>query len=143
MVVYGDSSSVDVKYDRTLGGLYHVTAIEPYRGEIVLEDFNHIIGSLFPDLDAMRRAVISAFSGDVGDTLDNVLLSHKGYTDYMNWVNSLDPDLFKNISPSDISDERAKPLPDGRLLIWIDILPATRLEKTIDKDDWSWKKRPN
>jgi DNA-binding transcriptional LysR family regulator len=124
------------------GQHYRLVRISPHNGP--LPECGHLIGQVFPDLAAIRRALIAAMKGTVGDTLDNVLLSAAAYTAWQETAISAAKRLVaQGMVIESIPDEMAKPLPDGRLLIWVDLPDGQKVELAIAKTDWAWRRRPN
>ena len=115
---------------------------EPDIGE--MPDVSHLVGSLFPDMGALRRSVVAAMTGVTGDTLDHVVLTQVGYEMAVRALAHAAGKLEgSGISPDEIPDEQAKSMPDGSLLIWVDLPNGQRIETSIPEKEWAWRKRPN
>jgi len=109
-----------------------------------MPEVGHLVGQRFPDLSALRRALVAAMRGDVGGTLDNVLLSRWAYDTWIDRASQAAQSLKgAGVDPETIPDEMAKPLPDGSLLIWVDVPNHERVELVVPKGHWTWRKRPH
>ena len=97
----------------------------------VMPEVGHLVGQRFENLETMRKALIDAMRGPVGGTLNHVLLSRWAYDAWIDKISGVDQDA--------IPDEMVKPLPDYGLLIWVD-LPSGRVELTVPKGHWAWRK---
>ena len=130
------SHAVVASVERMFDGSVKLRGVGPLDGQ--MPDATHLVGQCFPDLSALRRALVAAMRGDVGGTLDNVLLSRWAYD---TWVDraSKAAQSINGVDSETIPDEMAKPLPDGSLLIWVD-LPNGRVEFTVPKGHWAWRK---
>jgi hypothetical protein len=109
-----------------------------------LPDHAHLMDpkAYFPDLDALKRAILAALHGPVGDTLDHVLLTP---TAYQRWIQTIQQTLQATktpINPDHIPNERAKALPDGRLKIWVDLPTGRTLKLLLPASDWAWRNGP-
>lgn len=119
-------------------------ALRPLDGP--LPEVDHLIDQAFADFDAVRRALLAAMMGEVGDTLDNVSLSAQAYDAWMAKAAAAARTLAasgSSIDPDSIPDERAKPLPDGSLLIWVPLPDGARVELVVPKGQWAWRVRPS
>jgi len=122
---------------------YKLLEVDAVSGK--LPEVNELLGLVYPDLQAVRNCLVVAMK-DLGDTLDRVSLSLAAYYAWQDIAvragqkaNSL------GVSVEEIPDELAKALPDGHLLIWVDVPMVGRVELSIPPHDWEWtnKKRPN
>ena len=133
------SHAVVASVERLPDGGLKLRGIGPLDGP--MPDVTHLMGQRFPDLAALRRALVAAMRGDVGGTLDNVLLSRWAYDAWIDRASQAAQSI-NGVAPETIPDEMAKPLPDGSLLIWVD-LPSGRVELTVPKGHWAWRRHPN
>jgi hypothetical protein len=124
-------------------GCLRLMKLEPVEGP--LPEWDHLAGELFLDEDGVRRAVEAALRGAVGDTLDLVRLDEQAYRDWLarageaanRWARS-----GRLATLSAIPDERARPLPDGSLEIYLD-LPGERVSLIVPPGRWAWRVRPS
>jgi hypothetical protein len=109
-----------------------------------MPEVGHLIGGLFPDIAACRRALLAAMKGHVGDTLDNVLISAAAYAAWLEKAGAAARQMAAlGVAPNAIPDELAKPLPDGSLLVWVDVPALGRVSMLVPKEQWQWKRFPN
>lgn len=135
------SHAVMARVERVDDGL-RLLEVEPQQGP--MPDVDHLVGALFPDAGAVRRAVLAAMDGVVGDTLDNVLFTRQAYEAVMAAMTRAGSALRQAGIPLDaIGTEMAKPLPSGELLVWVDVKGGPRVEVVIPKGEWAWRRRPN
>jgi hypothetical protein len=124
-----------------VGENIRLVGVRPLDGE--MPEVGHLLGGLFPDVKALRLALVAALKGVVGDTLDNVLLSGRAYAAWQQKAAEAARALPKGVDPGEIPDEKAKPLPDGRLLIWVELPGGGRVELAVPKDEWAWRVKPS
>ena len=132
------SHAVQAVVERRQGGVV-LKEVQPLAGR--LPEVGHLLGQTLPDLPSLRRALVAAMRGVVGDTLDHVLLSPQAYAAWLERAAQAAAAL-DGVSPDAIPDEMAKPLPDGSLLIWV-TLPAGRVELVVPRGHWAWRRPPN
>lgn len=109
-------------------------------------DIGHLSGATFPDQQAVHLALVAAIKGRVGDTLDNVLLSPRAYRQWQETAAEavrVAASMGLRVDPDTIPDEMAKSLPDGRLLIWVDVPGFRRIQLVVPNGQWTWRNRPN
>lgn len=138
-VRHNKSHAVWVDLRATQGG-YVLERVRPLDGP--LPEYSHLQGETFPDVRSVRLAVLAAMRGVVGDTLDNVRLSMWAYTAWVE-VASRAASGLGQIDPDSIPDEMAKPLPNGDLLIWVDLPDGNKATLNVPKGHWEWKKKPH
>ena len=109
-----------------VGGAVRLVRVEPHTGP--LPEVAHLVGQVFPDHAAVRRALLAAMSSETGDTLDNVLLSQAAYEQWLGAATRA---------------ARARPMPSGELLIWVDLPNGQRVEARIPPGEWTWRRRPS
>lgn len=125
-----------------VGEHLRLLGVRPLDGD--MPEVGHLIGAIFPDVAACRNALLAAMKGPVGDTLDNVLLSAAAYAAWLEKAGAAANRMVAlGIAPDAIPDEMAKPLPDGSLLIWVDIPQFGRVSMSVPKEHWQWRQRPN
>lgn len=109
-----------------------------------LPEYEHLIDPrvYFPDLDALKRAVLATMHGPVGDTLDNVLLTERAYNQWMNHAQQALANLKTPLDPQAIPDERARALPNGCLRIWVDLPNGHTVKLDLPPEDWAWRNGP-
>ena len=74
-----------------------------------------------------------------GNTLDRVLLSQLAYEAWLHRAQTAAAVLVGDqSSPVYIQDERAEPLPDGGLLIYVDT-SLGRVSLTVPAGHWAWR----
>jgi hypothetical protein len=142
LIVYHENRGVRAFLIPDQGGL-RLMKLESIQGPI--PEWDHLAGELFLDADGVRRAILAAMRGAVGDTLDLVRLDEQAYRDWLmlahdtitRWTNS-----GRFIDPQKIPDEQARPLPDGSLEIYLD-LPGERLSMIVPPDRWTWRRQPS
>ena len=140
-VRHNASTAVVASVERLPDGTVKLNGVGPLDG--VMPDVRHLLDQRFPNLSALRRALVAAMRGAVGDTLDHVLLSKWAYVAWEEKASQAAQSLKgAEVDPESIPDEMAKPLPSGDLLIWVD-LPSGKVELTIPKDHWAWRRHPN
>lgn len=121
------------------GDSWRLERIEKVEGEP--PDAGHLIGGVFPDLDAARRAIKAAFKAS-GDTLDNVLIDRESYEAWMELARRAAASL-RGVNPTDIPDERARALPSGELEIYVEIKGKKKISMKIPAGRWKWRSPPN
>ncbi|RME81251.1 MAG: hypothetical protein D6775_14040 [Caldilineae bacterium] len=118
-----------------------LVGVEPYQGPV--PEVAHLLGAEFPDNASVRRALIAAMKGPVGDTLDNVLLSKRAYDAWLLFAQQQAARLAsEGVHASAISDEMAEALPDGSLKIWVTV-GEEEISMLIPPEEWSWKNPPS
>jgi len=137
VVRHNVSHAVTAVVERNDDGSVRLEGVQPLAGK--MPEADHLLGQRFPDLAALRRALVAAMRGVVGDTLDHVLLSKWAYDAWMDRV-SRAAETLVGVEPESIPDEMAKPLPDGGLLIWVD-LPAGRVDLVVPIGHWAWRRQ--
>lgn len=106
-------------------------------------DHQHLLGAgRFTDLDALKRAVLAAMAGPVGDTLDRVLLTQAAYQRWMETARAAVATLKTPLDGNAIPDERASALPDGRLRIWVDMPNGQTIKLDLAPHEWAWRDGP-
>lgn len=98
-------------------------------------EYGHLSGREFPDMSALRRAVLAAMRGPVGTTLDRVLLSPWAYH---SWLKTVEDTDLADLDPQLIPDEQARPISGGRLLIWVDLPNGRKVDLIIPPEHWAW-----
>jgi len=109
-------------------------------------DADHLIGVTFPDVSALRRAVLASMDDEAGDALDNILLSRWAYDQWEKAATRAVRQALmrgKFIDPAKIGQERAKQGENGSLIIYCDMPGIGRVELTIPPGHWSWRVKPN
>lgn len=110
-----------------------------------MPDVAHLVGQLFIDLKSLRLAILAAMKGNVGDTLDRVLLSPAAYAA---WYKTVDDNAaaIKKVEAADgaqIPDERAREISGKRLLIWVDLPTGEKICLILPQKEWAWRQKPN
>ena len=137
VVRHNVSHAVTAVVERNDDGSVRLEGVQPLAGK--MPEADHLLGQRFPDLAALRRALVAAMRGVVGDTLDHVLLSPQAYAAWLERAAQAAAGL-DGVSPDAIPDEMAKPLPDGSLLIWVD-LPAGMVDLVVPIGHWAWRRQ--
>lgn len=120
---------------------FRLLSVAPRDGK--MPSMEHLLGVDYPDLGCVKRVLVSAMK-DCGDTLDNVNLSLQAYQAWMEVANrACRQAVSLGVDASSIPDEMAKALPDGHLLIWVDVPGMGRVEMRVPKGGWAWRKQPN
>lgn len=123
---------------------FTLVSVRPLDGP--LPEVEHLIDQSFRDLGGVRNALIAAMKGEVGDTLDHVWLSEQAYDAWMAKAAAAARSFAAtggSLDPDSIPDERARPLPDGSLLIWVHLPNGTRVELAVPEGQWAWRVRPS
>lgn len=109
-----------------------------------MPDHQHLLGGAgrFPDLDALKRAVLATMAGPVGDTLDRVLLTQTAYQRWMETARNAVATLKTPLNGNAIPDERARALPDGRLRIWVNLPNGQTIKLDLAPGEWAWRDGP-
>jgi hypothetical protein len=77
-------------------------------------------------------------------TLDNVCISAAAYAAWMEKSGAAAQEAVAHgIAPESVPDEMAKPLPNGGLLVWVDVPGLGRVSMVVPKEHWQWKRFPN
>ena len=123
------------------GGL-RLVDVAPLDGP--LPEVQHLLGQRFPNIGAVRRALVAAMKGAVGDTLDNVLLSRAAYDAWIRKALQAANEMRgTGVSSDTIPDERARERPNGSLEISIDLPTGRRISMIVPKGQWAWRPRPH
>ena len=138
VVRHNASHAVVASAERLPDGGLKLRGVGPLDGQ--MPDVTHLIGQRFPDLPALRRALVAAMRGTVGDTLDHVLLSRWAYQTWVNQVSKAAKSL-KGVAKETIPNGMVKPLPDGSLFIWADFR-SEKAKLTVPREHWVWLRRP-
>lgn len=118
-------------------GGFHLLRLSPDKGAV--PDVAHLLSSagIFPDMQALRRAVIAAMKGPTGDTLDRILLSREACKKWGEVVES-SAQRLAGIDQSQIPCEMARPISGGRLKIWVPLPDGNEISLVIEKNEWAW-----
>ena len=116
-----------------------LTAIEPQDG-IPAPECAHLVGSFFPEEDAVVSAVISLIERNgVLDTLDRVLLTTDVYKRWHQAAGKLTQAwAARRLATPEIGDEMAQILPQGKLRLFCEIKGQPSLELVLERSEWQW-----
>lgn len=124
-------------------GDIRLVRVSPDTGPV--PDVAHLVGQLFIGLASLRLAVLAAMKGNVGDTLDRVLLSPAAYAAWNKTV-AANAAAIKKVEAADVAripDERAREISGKRLLIWVDLPTGEKISLIIPPEQWAWRQKPN
>jgi hypothetical protein len=73
-------------------------------------------------------------------TLENIQVHVAVYAAWLEKVGAAAQEAVAlGIWPEAVPDEQATPLPDGNLLIWVDVPGFRRVSMLVPKEHWHWK----